>query len=288
MNLEIPGEGPYSLIPPLVGFRQKLEQQLEQFPFEDNVFLMMRFKKASESLSTFMIETLQEAGLRGVRADDPRWILTEDVYNPLAVLYCCKYGIALFDEPRPGQAYNPNVVYELAIMQYQGKDCLILRHASLPALPFDLIKNLYYVYDRDLAVRENIRKWISKIRPSGTSPGSQLPTATNPKNRTEIRTPGETIEASDFDWGLRGRGKMREVRWNLRIANTDQTAKVPKIHFILMAEDGFMLTDHAARLKELGAGEDRQARSTFKITADLARRLERIMVVCRGETVPTE
>ena len=38
----------------------------------------------------------------------------------------------------------------------------------------------------------------------------------------------------------------------------------------------------------LGAGEDRQARSTFKITADLARRLERIMVVCRGDTVPTE
>jgi hypothetical protein len=98
-----------------------------------------------------------------VRADDAAWNITGNVYNPIAVLYCCKYGIALFDEPEEGQAYSPNVAYELGIMHNQNKKCLILRHKSLPRVPFDLIKDLYVEYDRDLQLREVIERWIGEI-----------------------------------------------------------------------------------------------------------------------------
>jgi uncharacterized lipoprotein YehR (DUF1307 family) len=81
----------------------------------------------------------------------------------IAVLYCCKFGIALFDEPEEHQAYSANVAYELGMMHYQNKDCLILRHSSLPAFPFDLIKNLYMPYNRDLEVKRKIADWIKQI-----------------------------------------------------------------------------------------------------------------------------
>src|SRR6266540_5641031 len=90
--------GSFRLIKPLVGFQEDIRRQLERFPFEKNVFLMMRFRKENKVLSDYIIKHLSAAGLNGVRADQPEWNLTRNVYNPIAVLYCCKYGIALFDE----------------------------------------------------------------------------------------------------------------------------------------------------------------------------------------------
>jgi hypothetical protein len=95
--IKVPG-GSFHLIKPLVGYQDDITRQLERFPFEKNVFLMMRFRKQNRTLSDFIIRNLSEAGLNGVRADQPEWNLTNNVYNPVAVLYCCKYGIALFDK----------------------------------------------------------------------------------------------------------------------------------------------------------------------------------------------
>ena len=162
-NIHIPGEGRFELIKPLIGYRVDIERQLERFPYEKNVFLMMKFRKSNQELGEFIIENLERNGLCGVRADLNDWNLTKNVYNPIAVLYCCKFGIALFDEPEDHQAYSPNVAYELGMMHYQNKDCLILRHATLPQVPFDLIKDLYQTYDRDLQVRKIVESWISQI-----------------------------------------------------------------------------------------------------------------------------
>lgn len=162
-TLHIPGEGRYELIKPLIGYRIDIERQLERFSYEKNVFLMMKFRESNQELGEFIIENLERNGLRGVRADLNEWNLTKNVYNPISVLYCCKYGIALFDEPEDHQAYSPNVAYELGMMHYQNKNCLILRHASLPQVPFDLIKDLYVTYERDLQVRKFIENWISQI-----------------------------------------------------------------------------------------------------------------------------
>src|ERR1700694_129505 len=99
----LPDGSSFSIIKPLVGFRSEIEEQIRKLPFEKNVFLMMRFRDANKAVSDFIIETLRAAGLNGVRADHADWNLTNNVYNPVAVLYCCKYGIALFDEAEANQ-----------------------------------------------------------------------------------------------------------------------------------------------------------------------------------------
>ena len=119
--IDVPG-GSFRLIKPLVGYQDDIKNQLAKFPFEKNVFMMMKFRKENKSLSDYIIKHLAAAGLRGVRADQPAWNITRNVYNPIAVLYCCKYGIALFDEAEKDQAYNPNVIYELGIMHSLGRE----------------------------------------------------------------------------------------------------------------------------------------------------------------------
>ncbi len=153
----------YELIRPLVGFKENIEKQIARFPFDKNVFLMMKFRDSNKELGDFIIDNLKSHDLIGVRADASGWNITKNVYNPIAVLYCCKYGIALFDEPEPEQMYSPNVAYELGIMHYQQKDCLILRHSKLPAVPFDLIKDLHTQYEKDLQVKKIISDWVAEI-----------------------------------------------------------------------------------------------------------------------------
>lgn len=159
----IPGEGTYELIKPLIGFKEDIERQIFRFPFSKNVFLMMRFRESNRELGEYIVEILSKHGLCGVRADQNEWSITKDIYNPIAVLYCCKYGIALFDEPEKHQAYSPNIVYELGMMHYQNKDCLILRYELLPPVPFDLIKNIYVPYRRDLQLKRIIEDWVEQI-----------------------------------------------------------------------------------------------------------------------------
>ena len=89
----------FELIDPLVGFKDKIERQLKKYPYDQNVFLMMKFRDNNRTVYKFIKNRLEEKGLNCVRADAVEWKrLTNNVYNPLAVLYCCKYGIALFDE----------------------------------------------------------------------------------------------------------------------------------------------------------------------------------------------
>jgi len=161
--IRIPESGTYGLIKPLVGYKKEIEEKLAEFPFEKNVFLMMKFRESNKRLGRFIIDTLNKNGFKGIRADDNDWRITDNVYNPIAVLYCCKYGIALFDEPESNQEYSPNVAYELGIMQNQGKDCLILCDKKLKKTPFDLIKDIYRTYDEPLQVNEYIEDWIKKI-----------------------------------------------------------------------------------------------------------------------------
>jgi hypothetical protein len=168
-KLTIPGQGTFDVIKPLVGFVDEMQERLRVFPYAENVFLMLKFRPSNRALSDFIVETLEEHGLRGVRADQPEWNITNNLYNPLAVLYCCRYGLALFDEPEEHQAYSPNVAYELGMMHLQGKLCLLLKHDSLPEVPFDLIKDLYQLYSRDLDVRRIVGGWVHSITSAGTT-----------------------------------------------------------------------------------------------------------------------
>ena len=69
---------------------------------------MMKYRNYNKKLSDYIIEVLKQNNLNGVRADMRNWNITAgSIQNPLAVLYCCKYGIALFDKPDDGQDYGP-------------------------------------------------------------------------------------------------------------------------------------------------------------------------------------
>jgi Guanylate kinase len=153
----------FELIKPLVGFKQDIKERLERFPYEKNIFLMMKFRKDNEDFSEFIKTEIANAGFNCVRADDAEWNITKNVYNPLAVLYCCKFGIALFDQPEEGQNYSPNVAYELGIMHYQGKNVLLLTHSDLPQMPFDLIKDLRKDYYKEIDFRRIFTKWLKEV-----------------------------------------------------------------------------------------------------------------------------
>lgn len=153
----------FELIKPLVGFKEDIKERLERFPYEKNIFLMMKFRKSNEDFSEFIKTEIANAGFNCVRADDDEWNITKNVYNPLAVLYCCKFGIALFDQPEEEQIYNPNVAYELGIMHYQRKNVLLLTHEDLPQMPFDLIKDLRKTYSKEIDFRRLFTKWMREV-----------------------------------------------------------------------------------------------------------------------------
>jgi len=161
--IEIDNKHQYPLLKSLQGHKTEIEKKLEKYPFNKNVFLMMKFRDSNRLIYKFIQKRLEEKGFNCVRADEKEWDITNDIYNPLAVLYCCKYGIALFDEPEEGNNFSPNVAYELGIMHLQQKQCLILRHSTLPSMPFDFIKDLHKQYSDNLEVDDIIAEWVEKI-----------------------------------------------------------------------------------------------------------------------------
>jgi hypothetical protein len=284
--ITVPG-GSFPLIKPLVGFRLEIVQQIKKFPFEKNVFLMMRFRDANKDLSDFVIETLKNAGLKGIRADHPAWNITNNVYNPIAVLYCCKYGIALFDEAETNQAYNPNVIYELGMMHCLTRECLILRNDSLPAPPFDLIKDLYMPYKGDLAVRTNVRRWLHHIAPSvlerrpparfrvGES-RLELEAVAAPKVQDDRVVPSpDDITTAGFSWNISSRtGKTWKVSWAIKLTNNRPDATPLRIQVLFVDENGFALEDHTSSTKRaLSAGETLLHKATVQMSPDLAGRI---------------
>ena len=154
----------FPLLPSLIGFKEVMKKMINMYLYERNVFLMMKYRPNNAEIYDFIKDELQKNGYNCVRADEPEWEITQDVFNPIAVLYCCKYGIALFDEPEEKQLFSPNVAYELGIMQAQNKNCLILKHESLKDEPFfDLMKDLHKVYKKEIELRKFFKNWISNI-----------------------------------------------------------------------------------------------------------------------------
>lgn len=151
------------LVKPLIGFRESMQERLAKYPYDKNVFLMMKFRNSNLRVYKYIQQTLESHGYNCVRADEPEWDITRNTYNPIAALYCCKFGIALFDEPEPKNEYSANVAYELGMMHSQLKECLVLRHNSLISAPFDLVKELYVNYQDNLELEEIISGWVSKL-----------------------------------------------------------------------------------------------------------------------------
>jgi TIR domain len=151
----------FPLVQPLAGFKQQIEARLTTYA--RNVFVMMKYRESNLDTWHFLSDVLRAHGLVPVRADDPQWDITRDTYNPIAVLYCCRYGLALYDASSDDLDFSPNVTYELAMMHLQRKDCLILRHSSLPAARFSIIHKLHKPYSKEIELRKLVARWAEEL-----------------------------------------------------------------------------------------------------------------------------
>lgn len=155
-------ENKYSIIKPLIGYADKIENKLTNY--EKNVFLMIKYRENNEAIRDSIKWTLFKHGFNAICADDENWNITNDVYNTMAVSQCCKYGIALFDEPENDQVFNPNVAYELGIMQTMHRECLIIKHSSITNYNFfDTLKDIGKKYSTDSELKSIIKDWLMTL-----------------------------------------------------------------------------------------------------------------------------
>lgn len=125
-------------------------------------------KYSNEELYNIIKDCVEKAGFTCVRADQDEWthLTEESVYNPLAVLYCCKYGIALIDEAESGANYSPNVIYELGMMDAQGKVSILLRDERIKGIPFDLTAKYHYTYSEEnkkADIERHLQSWLMSL-----------------------------------------------------------------------------------------------------------------------------
>jgi hypothetical protein len=129
----------------LKGHQRELESFLSKHPFERNVFLMMKYRDHNRHVGDIIRAAVERAGLKLWLANEVR-ITDELASNMISCLLCCKYGIALFDEPEDQQHINPNVAYELGMMHLLDRECLILKSKNV-SIQSDILAKLYVSYD---------------------------------------------------------------------------------------------------------------------------------------------
>lgn len=162
--LRISAKEIYPLPSVLIPHKDNMVSKLKKYSFNKNIFVMMKYKEKNKGIFDLIQVVIENAGYNCVRADIPEWDLThDDIYNPFAVLHCCKYGIALFDEPEENYIYNANVAIELAIMHMQDKRCLMLKQKDLPPPPFDLASKIYRTYNRVEELVAIIKRWVTRL-----------------------------------------------------------------------------------------------------------------------------
>lgn len=158
---EIPDVGNELIPRALYGWIPQMQSFLRQYSFDRNVFIMVAYRTSLAKLIKRIRGTLEGQRLNAVVARDHP--LTDDLYNPIACLLCCNFGIAIFDRPEPRQTHNANVIYELAVMHILKRPLLILKHASVKAMPSDFLHKLYEKYESVDEAAEIVRGWAAGL-----------------------------------------------------------------------------------------------------------------------------
>jgi hypothetical protein len=158
---EIPGLT-NDLVPnALYGWANSIRIFLRQNSYDHNVFIMVAYRPPLAALIADVRQALIDLGLNPVVARDHS--LTDDLYNPLACLLCCRYGVAIFDKGESKQLHNANIVYELAMMQTLKRPCMILKHESVKTMPSDFLHKLYEPYRTRKDAVGAVKGWWQKL-----------------------------------------------------------------------------------------------------------------------------
>lgn len=158
---EIPGLT-NDLIPnALYGWANPIRTFLRQNNYDHNVFIMVAYRASLKKLISDVRQAVTDLGLNPVVARDHN--LTDDLYNPLACLLCCRYGVAIFDKGESRQLHNANIVYELAMMQTLKRPCVILKHRDVKTMPSDFLHKLYEPYATSKEAGDAVKAWWQRL-----------------------------------------------------------------------------------------------------------------------------
>lgn len=162
---EIP-ELPNQLVPNSVqGWSVQIKKFLRGNPFGRNVFIMVSYRSQLRPLVNALKKRLTALNLNPILAKDHP--ITNDLYNPVACLLCCSYGVAVFERAQTAQTHNPNVVYELGMMHLLKRPCVILKHHDLARMPTDLLSMLYEDYSTKAEAVQKLSEWWERTVGTG-------------------------------------------------------------------------------------------------------------------------
>lgn len=163
---EIPDLADDSIPNSILGWKSNIKNFLNVHPYDQNVFIMIRYAKESSSLLQEITKAVSRVEIDGrkffpVVAKDHR--ITDDLYNPIACLLCCRYGIAVFDSTSKSSGFNPNVAYELGTLHFLKRKCLILKHSKIKTMPSDILQKLYDPFSNPKEAAEQVDQWLRKL-----------------------------------------------------------------------------------------------------------------------------
>lgn len=151
----------------LLGWKSKIKDFLKKNPFDQNVFVMIRYAEPSAQLLEKISAKISAIGDAGGKKFFPviakDHSITDDLYNPIACLLCCRYGVAVFDAIEKQPVFNPNVAYELGMMHLLGRECLILKSTSIKAMPADILQKIYKPFSSRDEAADKVESWIRAL-----------------------------------------------------------------------------------------------------------------------------
>lgn len=172
---------PAELAPPK--WLNAIERLTQRFPFETNVFLMTRFPQDDTDTRYLdpirpAIDVIREAlkphGLNLHLASDRQ--LDDDLLgNVAAYMWACQFGIGILED-RLKRGLNYNVLTEIGAMLMTGRRCALLKDKTSPALPTDLIGQIYKSIDVDdtTSLGKKIHEWAAEDLNLGKCPNCTM------------------------------------------------------------------------------------------------------------------
>ena len=148
-----------------------INRLLEQFPFEQNVFLMTRFPESPSDtqyldpvrkLIPLLRDALADHGLKLHVASDRQ--LDDDLLgNVAAHMWACNYGIGIVED-RIKRGLNYNVMTEIGAMLMTGRRCALMKDITVPKLPTDLAGQIFKSVDLEVTdqVLAATHKWAAR------------------------------------------------------------------------------------------------------------------------------
>jgi len=208
---------------------------------ERNVFVIMRFGKHPmyKALERTIKDTVRLYGFKAILARDVSF--HPDLWGNIKFcMACSRYAIVVFERMLQPD-FNPNVSLELGYMLGLDKPCLLLKEATLPLLPTDIVGHLYREFDATrikASVASAVIQWLEglgqrRVKTVETIASENL--TESKKRRTEAVVDAlKNMKAATHACTLRQAGSMS----SLAISENEPTieAEDPELRNLLLQE----------------------------------------------------